>query len=387
MSRLRRVLISVQYGIMATMLMQGQGFAQEKTTESGVKATMQAFFQALTSVLPWSFDEKQFQDPAHRQDILEALGALAQHAESLQGHAQHTPHSFDFLRRTLRQRAQDAAQQYAQGNYRPARFLVQGLTENCFACHSRSPSPQAFELGKRFLERTNVASLPPRERIKLTVASRQFDTAISLCEELFKASNVTAAEVGLMGIFEDYLKLSVRVRQNFPQAITVLEQFLRRSDVPPYLRDRVISWVAALKELQAQGATDEALPRARALIEAGQLRNLFPADQQGLVHFAVASGLLHRYIDARPAEPQSLAEAYYLLGIAESYISRSAWISETAFFLETAIRLAPTSSIAAQAYAVLNAYILTEYTGSSGLHLPAELQEHLDELRRLRGGS
>jgi hypothetical protein len=387
MSIFRRVLVSVQYGIMATVLVQGQGFAQEKTTASTLKATMHTFFQALSSALPWSFDEKQFQDAAHRQEILEALRALAQNAESLQGHGQNTPQSFDFLRRTLMQRAQDAAQQYAEGNYRPARFLLQGLTENCFACHSRLPSTQGFDLGKRFLERTNVASLPPRERIRLTVASRQFDTALSLCEALFNAPNMTAADIGLLGIFEDYLKLIIRVRQNFPQAITVLEQFLRRSDVPPYLRDRVTSWVAALKELQAQGATDEELSRARALMTAGQLRNRFPADQQGLVHFAVASSLLHRYIDARPTEQKSLAEAYYLLGVAESYISRSSWISETAFFLETAIRLAPASPIAAQAYDVLNTYILTEYTGSSGLHLPAELQEHLDELRRLRGGS
>ena len=387
MSMLRRVLMSAQYCIMATVLVQGQGFAQEKPTESTVKATMHEFFQALTIALPWSLDEKQFQDPAHRQEILEALRALAQNAERMQGHGQHTPQSFDFLRRTLMQRAQDAAQQYAQENYRPARFLLQGLTESCFACHSRLPSTQGFDLGKRFLERTNVASLPPRERIKLTVATRQFDTALSLCEALFNAPNIMAADIGLMGIFEDYLKLIIRVRQNFPQAITVLEQFLRRSDVPPYLRDRVTSWVAALKELQSQGTTDQELPRARALIEAGQLRNRFPADQQGLVHFAVASSLLHRSIDSRPADQKSLAEAYYLLGIAEAYLSRTSWISETAFFLETAIRLAPASPIAVQAYDVLNTYILTEYTGSSGLHLPAEIQEHLDELRRLRGGS
>jgi hypothetical protein len=47
----------------------------------------------------------------------------------------------------------------------------------------------------------------------------------------------------------------------------------------------------------------EALPRARALIESGQHRNRFPADYQGLIHFVVASSLLHRYVDARPSRP------------------------------------------------------------------------------------
>jgi hypothetical protein len=36
---------------------------------------------------------------------------------------------------------------------------------------------------------------------------------------------------------------------------------------------------------------------------------------------------------------------------------------------------------------VLNMYILMEYTGSQGLSLPSDVQEYLEELRRLRGGS
>ena len=72
-------------------------------------------------------------------------------------------------------------------------------------------------------------------------------------------------------------------------------------------------------------------------------------------------------------------EAYYLLGIAETYISRTSRISEAPFFLETAIRLDPTSPIASNAYDVLNLYILTEYTGSLGTRVPSEVQEHLDD--------
>jgi hypothetical protein len=82
-----------------------------------------------------------------------------------------------------------------------------------------------------------------------------------------------------------------------------------------------------------------------------------------------------------------LAEAYYLLGVAESYISRTLWISETEFFLETAIRLAPTSGPALQAYAFLEEYVLAQHMGSSGLHLPADVRARLEELRRLVDGS
>ena len=43
--------------------------------------------------------------------------------------------------------------------------------------------------------------------------------------------------------------------------------------------------------------------------------------------------------------------------------------------------------MAAKAYDRLNAYILAAYTGSSGVHLPQDVQEYLEGLRRLRQGA
>jgi hypothetical protein len=62
-------------------------------------------------------------------------------------------------------------------------------------------------------------------------------------------------------------------------------------------------------------------------------------------------------------------------------------MSETKFFLETAIRPAPQSVHARKAYAFLEEYVLVGYTGSAGLHLPADIQARLAELRRLVNGS
>ncbi len=383
----QRPMAMARFLVMLLCLLQGRAVAQDSAARSRIKTTMHAFFQALTSAFPWSLDAQQFQAPEHRQRVLEALRTLAQQAGQLETHGQEVSQSFGFLRRSLARSAQDAAQRYEQEQYQQACFLLQGLTENCFACHSRLPNLQRFDLGKRFLEETQVASLPIPQRLKLEVATRQFDTALHTCEALLRSPVITAADMWLMGVFEDYLKISIRVRNDFPRAITVLEHFLERPDVPAELREQLLSWVQALTELQSHGTTDDALPRARALIETGQHRNRFPADHQGFVHFVVASSLLHRFLAAQPADKHALVEAYYLLGITETSISRTSWLSEAPFFLETAIRLDPTSTVAARAYDVLNTYILTAYTGSLGTRVPADVQEHLEELRRLRGGS
>ena len=127
-----------------------------------------------------------------------------------------------------------------------------------------------------------------------------------------------------MGVFEDYLKISHSACANdFPRAITVLDAVPGTSRCPcRAARPTAGAGSQALQELQSHGPTDEALVRARTLIETGQRRNRFPADHQGFVYFVVASSLLHRFLTtpAADGERRALAEAYYLLGVAETYI-------------------------------------------------------------------
>jgi hypothetical protein len=274
-----------------------------------------------------------------------------------------------------------ALQRYQAGDYPSAQFVVRHLIENCFACHARFTQPQQFNLGAHLLEATPLATLTPRERVRLAIAARQFPAALTLCETFLHDPARGAGDIGFLGLLEDYLKLSIRVHGDFPRVRATLERVLIRPDLDAYLRARLTAWVAALQELQPQGLQGDPLPRARRLVEEGQQRNRFPAYHQGMVHLAVASSLLYRYIDMPPGDTHALAEAYYLLGVAEASLSHTSWLSETPFFLATAIHLAPTSPIAASAYEALTTYLLAEYSGAAGTEVPPTIQEFLDDLR------
>jgi hypothetical protein len=156
---------------------------------------MQAIFQALTQVVPWSLDAQQFAAPEHRQRIHDALRLLAENTNYLATHGQGMPLSFDFLRQTLAHTAHDVAQRYDQGQYEPARSALHQLTEQCFACHARFANPRPFDLGQHFLAALPLAQLPLRDRVRLAVATRQFDTALEICEALFRSTTVTSADI------------------------------------------------------------------------------------------------------------------------------------------------------------------------------------------------
>jgi hypothetical protein len=219
------------------------------------------------------------------------------------------------------------------------------------------------------------------------VAARQFDTALTTCEALFRSDDISATEIDLMAFFEDYMRIAIRVNHDFGRVIKTLETFRQRPDVPRYLDQQLTGWIDSLKALQNEMGQGDELVRGRDLILQGQRQNRFLADRQGLVYFIAASSLLHRYVNTGTKSKPQLAEAYYYLGVAESYVPRTSWISETEFLLETAIRLAPTSPYGKKAFAFLEEYLIVGYSGSSGLHLPSDVKRRLDDLRQITQGS
>lgn len=357
--------------------------SQPEAEKASLHATMRNIFTALATVFPLSLNAEQFQDPAQQQRIRTALQALATNASLVTAHGQQTPPHFAFLRQSLYNYAQEALHHFEQHQYDEARFIIHHFTDSCFACHARLPQSRPFTLGKHFLAQIPQDELSPHERLRLAIAARQFDEALTTCEALFRSTQFRPAEIDLLGFFEDYLRITIRVQGDFPRAIRALQAFKKRSDVPSYLSQHLNRWIDDLQETAADTKQPDTLAHARALIQEGQQHNRFLADRQGLVHFIAASGLLHRYVQDPTRSPRQLAEAYYLLGVAESYTPRSSWIPETEFFLETAIRLAPTSAVAKKAYVFLEEYILVGYAGSEGLELPGDVRTDLEELRRL----
>lgn len=360
--------------------------AADEVPATDLRATMHEIFTALSTVLPLSLHEQQFRAAAQRQHILEALRTLANNAATLAEHSQALGPSYSFLRHSLVADAQEVVQRYEGQDFEGARFALQELTENCFACHTRLPSQRRFDLGKRFLATVDLTSLPFEDRIRLAVATRQFDVALTASEALFRSAELAAADIDLMGAFENYLKIVIRVHGDYGRAIATLKTFQQRPDTPYYLSALLQTWVEALESLRSRPTTGDTLQAVRQLMREARLRNRFPADRRGLVHFIAASSRLLRYVDSDVTTVAQAVEAYYLLGVTESYISHTQWLSETEFFLETAIRLAPSSPFARKAYAFLEEYVLTGYSGSSGLHVPPDVQAHLAELRALIDG-
>lgn len=359
------------------------GRADERGDAEATRARMDGIFESIRVLLPLSLDEGALRDPQRRAEIQAALDALAADGAALADHGRGRDAGFGFLSRSLARDTRDIRDRFAAGRPAEARFLLLQLTDDCVACHSRLPSSEKFPDGAAFVSREQIASLPLEQRAVLELATRQFDRALASYERLFAAPDRDPSSFDLEGHLDDYLELCLRVEDDPARALRSFETLRTRGDLSESLRNNLDSWIAALRRMEADPPQGPPLEMAAGLIALGESHSRFPADRRALVEYVAASGILHRSVASREPTDPELGRAYYLLGVVESRTGRSLWLSQAEHYLEASIRLGPDQPWAPDAYALLEEFVAAGYSGSSGEHVPADVQQRLDELRGL----
>jgi len=345
------------------------------------RQTMNQIFEAIRVLIPLSLDPERSHDPARREEVLRALGALAQNAEELGRHGLRRDAGFSYLSRSLAHDAREIYRRYQAQEFREADFLLHQIIDTCVTCHSRLPNERSFPLGAKLLEDVQVKALPLPERARLQMATRQFPAALASYEELFAAKASQPAELDVLGNFEDYLELCLRVEEAPTRARRTLQRFSERSDLSPELRAQVRRWLESLAEIAAQPLGESELARAREFLRRADDRERFPQEREALVYYVAASSMLHRYVARAEATDRDLAEASYLLGVIEARIGRTPPLSQAEVFLERAVRLAPQEPFARSALELLQELVVSGYAEEE--EIPSDLRKNLSELRQL----
>lgn len=361
----------------------GKDTGSGPTDLAKTREMMGKIFSSVAIVLPLSLSPKKFEDPTKKEAISKALKELAENAIGLENHGKHLDQSFSFMSRSLAFDSREILQRFEQGKFNQARYLVQHVTENCIACHTRLPGPDSPKADK-FFATIDMQELTLPEKAKLQTALRQFDNGMETYETILLSNDFSADELGLSDTIVDYLLVAIRVKSDLMRAADTLDKFRKRGDLPLYLSHNVEQWGDSLRTVaKMKSSSKPALSQARTMIEAGKKLMLFPVDRQALVYNLVASSILHRYLESGRADSVSSAEAYFLLGTAESLTGRSFWVSPTSSYLEASVRLNPKSPFARKAYDLLEEALIFEYSGSAGVHLPEDVERKLIELRQL----
>ena len=355
----------------------GESEAEERAE---TRAIMGEIFGAMRLLLPASNDPERFSDPANRDELLAAFGALTRQTDALGAHVAGQDLRFSYLARNVAGDAANARRAFEKARYERSAFLLSQITENCIVCHSRLPSPGDSPLAEEFMTPEALVDIALERRSALLIATRRFDSALATLEEIFASEESPAL---MLGPLTDYLTVSIRVKAEFERPARTLRRFLQREDLWRQLRADVETWIVSLGEVGPLLRGAPTLEGGRQLFDRGVAQDLLPGARAGQVSLIAASALLERYCIKQTAESPQLAEAYFLLGVIEARIGRNYWISEAPYFLETAIRMAPNEPFARDAFALLERELLLVFEGADEEEIPAADRRRLAELEAL----
>ncbi|NIR29987.1 MAG: hypothetical protein GWN84_11860 [Gammaproteobacteria bacterium] len=364
--------------IVALFLLGGAGAGVGALEPGATRATMRVIFDSVRTLLTFSVKDQGFRDPSRQDRVIDALNELGDQAAMLSEHAAADDVGSAFLASSLERYAVLTLRNYEWGRFERLPALVYQTTEICVACHTRLPARADSPLAEDFIDSDTVETLPAYRRAKVQAATRRFDDALATLEALLASRRIDP--VRAVDAARLYLSISLRVKSDVERPVPILNALAQRGDLPRALREDVASWVSALQRLRDWPPSGAPPDAARTLIEDAARR--LPRERSALVHYIAASGLLHRYTGAAQpgARSAELAEAYYLLGVAEYRSHADDWLPQAELYLEYAIRLAPDAPSAARAYELLEQKVLLGYGVGNASELPQELRDHLQKL-------
>lgn len=361
---------------------------EEVPTWSSKMTGLAGNVQRLT---PFIYSQKEYYKPGNRQQIKESLASFSTELHQISPEmGQKFLGPDPILKYSLDRLIEDverAGEAFELGQLEYSRSSMKAVLNHCFRCHTMSKMEERaqWDIAAAF---KNI-ELPPLEKADLLVAGRKYDEALVTLEDMLNNKQfIQSSPFHFEAALRKYLAITVRVKESPERALHELEKVVEREDIPFYIQEQARSWKQSLLDWSRERKAGKEvgkgslLKQAKERIQKAHKLQQYAKDHAGDVEFLRASTLLHASLK-QAKKQKEFAEIYYLLG--ESYEvldGLSHWnLHET--YYDACVRTLPKSPLAKQCFRRLQSSVYLGFSGSSGVHIPVNERQRLNELRKL----
>ena len=363
--------------------------AQPTKNPATVKQTtvfeqMSAVYSSYSELLRLLATKEQFFDPKNEKRISELLAKISSEFARLKtSTAKNQEPGFRASLDLVQEGLKDGAERYAEGKTDYAYWRLRTISESCSSCHTR------FQMRAPLMGVDPLvgAKLSNFDRAEFYLATQQYDEAetayLKVIGDPKGKSKKTAALRKLLVIY-------TRVENNPQKALKNFEALRESGQLSGFERELVQGWIVSLQNWQNESntSTESSVERAKRLIREA-IRGEDPVwGSQQAVDLLRATALLHQELDKPSSQASAInrGELLYLLGLAYSELSQFFPSSLAELFLQEAIKESPETPNSRAAFRKYKALITVNYTGSSGTHIPPEVDKELTSYYNLAYG-
>lgn len=350
---------------------------------------MQGLAGDVQDLIPYIYSRQEFFDPANRVKIASGLKEIASQAHAISPEMGEKYFGTDplaaFSLSSLQSDLSQASEAFNLGRVEYSRSVAKAATGHCFRCHSLTKeggSAMGWDVSQ-----FQSLKLAPLEKVDLLVAGRRYDDASKYLETLIgDPTFVQGFPFDFESALRKYLSLMIRAENNPERSLKELDRILALKTVPYYVAEQARAWRASLakwsRDNQARKSKKDQLAQARERISRAMEGQQYAKDHAGDIEYLRATTLLHEYLRTAK-DPAKVAEAYFLLGQAYEVLDELGDWNLHEVYYENCVKKVPRSELAKRCYGRLEASVYMGFSGSSGVHVPANERDRLKKLREL----
>lgn len=342
---------------------------------------------SLNRLMPLIVDSEAFNSPQNQKQIDEQVQKMAQLSKDV-NHSPTMPGrdpSVRFISGAFSEDLKRISEGLENGKREYARYGLLNVTSYCIECHTRTSSGPSFSSPE--LDQS-LNKLKPLEKAEYHIAAREFDKAYAELAKYIETGLKEKKDIfGVDRAVRYALAVAVKYDKSPSRAMDVVKIIEDSKDAPFYLKQNAISWKLAIKEWMLEtpvrsSSAEAYLKQARKLTKLGAQSQALMVDQGGDIYFLRALSDLHLAM-SMDMNKEQLGESLYLTGLGYERIKDLALWSLDENYFEACIRSLPHSSWSEKCFKKLQESIYLGYTGSSGVHIPMDVQLRLSELQKM----
>lgn len=353
--------------------------------QADVKPYMDQMLQEIYTLKPFIVSDVEYRDPKNAPVIQKSLQNMAALSEKISHEGKIKDSGFAISGRAMNQQLREAEVVYRTGNRDYSLWMLRSTLSVCMSCHTQLPSASTkFDFSKkdRFLAK-------PFDEAEFLFIVRNFDKALPLYNEVLagfpkKDPSVEHVEQALSRNVYYY----VRVKRDIPGFIESLQKDLNNKELPKFLQSRIQGLLKAANKIKTQPYPDFNEQQSKELRDFAQsnlkkeLAGDFEMSPERELTYLKVSSVLYKYLDQYPRTSLK-PDILYWLSFCERRYEEKALYSMPELYLKQCVLEHPESKVAPSCLTEYQDLIHMAYTGSSGTHIPEDVQREIESMKEL----
>ncbi|WP_415063616.1 hypothetical protein [Bdellovibrio sp.] len=360
-------------------------FGLSSMAHAEVKPYMDQMLKEIFTLKPYIVSDVEYRDPKNFQKIDESLKNMVALSEKISHEGKIKKSGFAISSNALNQQLKEAELVYRVGNKDYSLWMLRSTLSVCMSCHTQLPSSSTkFE----FFNKEHFLAKPFDEAEFLFIV-RNFDKAMSFYDQVidgFPANGVPQENVEKSVARKVYY--FVRVKRDLPGLIKSLEKNQKNKQLPEMVKKRIAGLRSAAEKMKKEtypefNESQQADLKKYAETELkNELQGDFEFTPQKDIAYLKISSVLYKYLDQYPETPLK-PEILYWLSFCERRYEQKAFYSLPELYLKQCVLEHPGSAIAPSCLKEYQDLVMMAYTGSSGTHLPKDVERELKSMKEM----